>query len=391
MSDEEYGQMLDWLYNLRRFGMKLDMSRIGTVLHALGNPQDRLKIIHVAGTNGKGSVCAMMSAILQKAGFRVGLFTSPHLVDFRERFQINGKMISKAEIFELVNEIKKTGIEMTFFEFTTAIAFLYFSRQNVDYLVLEVGLGGRYDATNIIQKPVATVITSISFDHIEWLGDTLDKIAFEKAGIIKRGVPLFTRVQSDVIKNICDEKDAPFIFVDNLEKTNMNGKFQEENAGLAAEIARFIGINEQAIKAGLQNVTWPARLEFIESNILLDCAHNEEGIRAMTRFVSSLGKDVTILFGVMGNKDYQKMLALLPFYSKIIFTRPKISRSLDPNELKKICPDALIIEDVSQAYEQAKKISGKDDLILVCGSCYLAGELLAYKNNIQMHPIMFVQ
>ena len=387
----KYEEMLDWLYNLRRFGIKPGLEKIAEVMEKLGNPHDKLRIIHVAGTNGKGSVCAMIESILRKNGFKVGMFISPHLVDFRERLQVNRELISKEEVMRLVNKINGTGVELTFFELTTAAAFLYFYEQKVDYAVIEVGMGGRFDATNIVKNPVATVITSLSLDHTQWLGDTLDKITREKAGIIKEKVPLFTCVDSDVIRNVCIEKNSPFILVEDEENTNMNGLFQRSNAGLAAAVARHMKVPENEIKEGLLSVSWPARLEFIEKNILLDCAHNPEGIEKLTEFVNTLNYDkLIVIFGVMKDKNYQEMLSRLPD-CKMILTKPKIDRSADPVDLKNFCNNAAVIEDVAVAYEQAKKIAGKNDLIVICGSCYLAGELLAYRNKIPMHPIMWVQ
>ena len=416
MNEKDYEGMLDWLYNLRRFGMKLDLDRISIVMQKLENPQEKTKIIHIAGTNGKGSVCAMLSSIFQKAGYKVGMFTSPHLVDFRERFQINNEKISKEDVFRLVNGTKETGIELTFFEITAAIAFQYFYERGVDFVILEVGMGGQFDATNIVKKPVATIITSVSFDHTEWLGDTLDKIAYEKAGIVKEDTPLFKAVDSNTIRDVCKEKNAPFVLVDNREKTNMNGVFQKNNAGLAASVARYLEIEEDKIEEGLMSVKWPARLEFVEENVLLDCAHNADGILKMAEFVKNLKvrqenalngmkakedgssfspyfdyNNLIIVFGVMNNKDYRKMIENLPAYDKIILTRPQISRSLNPEDLKDTCHDSIVIEDVAEAYSYANEKASKHDLILICGSCYLAGEFLAFKNKIPMHPIMFVQ
>ncbi len=383
--------MLDWLYNLKWFGIRPGLKRIEEAMNKLGNPQKKLKIIHVAGTNGKGSVCAMLNSILQKAGYRVGMYTSPHLIDFRERFRINDKKISKYDVFRIVNKIKETGVELTFFEFTTAIAFQYFYDKGVDHAIIEVGMGGRFDATNIV-KPVASIITTISLDHVEWLGDSVDKIAFEKAGVVKEGVPLFTTVDNDAINNACIEKSAPVFLVRHEESTNMNGAFQKKNAGLAAAVAKYLEMPRSAIEEGLFSVEWPARLEFIDENTLLDCAHNSDGIEKMAGFVKTLDYErLIIIFGVMKNKDYRSMIENLPQYDTIVLTKPKIARALDPIKLKSVCHGSVIIEDVSKAYEHAKKVATHRDLILICGSCYLAGELLAYKNKIPIHPIMFVQ
>lgn len=385
-----YQEMLEYLYGLRRHGIKPGLGQITKAMHKLGNPQNNMKIIHVAGTNGKGSVCAMLSSILQLNN-NVAMFTSPHLVDFRERMQINGKIISERDALRIFEKVKATGIELTFFEFTTAMAFVYFSERKPDYVILEVGMGGRLDATNII-TPIASVITSISLDHTNILGSTIEKITYEKVGIIKKNVPLFTTVKSNVLKKECKLKNSDLFFINNKENTNMNGEFQKTNAALAAEIARYLKVKQNIIKKGLMNVKWPARLEFIEKNVLLDCGHNSDGIKNMADFVCKhKHRKLIILFGVMADKNYKEMIKKLPKYDKIIFTRPQIERSLDPKKLNVLVPEGVIIENVAVAYEYVKNIATKSDLVLICGSCYLAGEVLAHIQGKDVTPIMFVQ
>ena len=386
----DYNGTLDWLYNLKRFGIKLDLDNISRVMESLGNPQDSLRIIHVAGTNGKGSVCAMIESILRHAGCKVGLFTSPHLVNFEERIQVGGKKIGKADMLRLVEKIKSTGVQLTFFEFTTAMALLYFYEQDVDYVVLEVGMGGRLDATNIV-KPVATAITSISFDHTSRLGITLESIAAEKAGIVKVDVPMFTPVENISIREACEAKKAPLFVVKGEEDVGMNGKFQRKNGAIASAVALYLGISDDKIKEGLMKARWPARLEFF-GNVLLDCAHNPDAIEKISEFVRSLEYNkLYIIFGVMKDKEYEKMLGLLPGYDEIILAKINYERAADPGELRVLCGKSLVVEDVGRAYEYVKSIAKEDDLILICGSCYLAGEFLALINNIPRHPIMFVQ
>ncbi len=382
--------MLDWLYSLRRFGMKPGLERISAALEILDNPQDKIKTIHVTGTNGKGSVSAMIESILRTDGKKTGMFTSPHLVDFRERLQINRQLIHKEDTIKLVEKVKATGVELTFFELTTAMAFLYFQEQNVDYAVIEVGMGGLYDATNVIKKPEACAITSLSLDHTQWLGTTINSIAAEKAGIIKENVPLFTPLGNEVVLQKCREKNAPLHLVAVREITNMNGEFQKTNAAIAANLCRYLKIPETSIKNGLMNTKWPARLEFIDKNVLLDCAHNTDGIEKMAEFVKTLKYDkLIIVFGVMNDKNYVQMISKLPDFDKIIFTKPKIERSSDPNTLKS--KNSIVIENPSEALKYAKSIAKNNDLILICGSCYLAGELLASLKKIPIHPIMFLQ
>src|SRR3989338_1570625 len=329
----------------------------------------------------------MLDSILRHAGCNVGMFTSPHLVDFTERFQINREKISREDVYRLVKKVRETGVPLTFFELTAAVAFLYFHEKKTDYVMLEVGMGGRLDATNIA-KPFVTVITSISFDHMTWLGGTLEKISAEKAGIVKEGIPLFTAVDNRIIRSVCAERNAPLSIVNREEETGMNGSFQRINAGIAASVARYMKIRENNIKTSLMDVYWPALLEFVEKNVLLDCAHNPDGVEKIAEFVKSLEYDkLIIVFGVMKDKNHNEMLGKLPGYDTLILAKPKIDRSLDPKELN----SGIIIEDVGKAYEYAKSISSKNDLILICGSCYLAGEFLAWKNKIPMHPVMFVQ
>ena len=223
--DLEYDQGLSYLYNLQKFGMKFGLSKTENLLRAFNNPQKHLRMIHVAGSNGKGSVAAMLSSIYSQAGYKVGLFTSPHLIDFRERFQINGRMISKEETLELVQEVKgrtDPNEPPTFFEFVTAMALLYFYREKVDLAIMEVGLGGRLDSTNIIE-PLITVITTVSLEHQEYLGKTLEKIALEKAGIIKPQIPLVTGVEQKkvqgLLEKVCHEKQAPMLLAGREFKT----------------------------------------------------------------------------------------------------------------------------------------------------------------------------
>lgn len=385
-----YEETLNWLYNLKRFGIKLDLENITSTMNKLGNPQDSLKIIHVAGTNGKGSVCAMLESVLRAAGFKVGLFTSPHLIRFEERIQVNREKIAEHDVLRLVEKVKSAGVDLTFFEFTAAMACQYFCEQGVDYAIIEVGMGGRLDATNIV-KPVATVISSISFDHAARLGNTLESISAEKAGIVKEGVPMFTPVNSRAIRKACEAKKAPLFIVEGEEDVGMNGIFQRKNGAVAAAVARHLGIREGAIKKGLMSAAWPARLEFF-GNTLLDCAHNPDAIGKVTEFVKSLRYDkLYVIFGVMKDKDYVKMLELLPDYERIILTKVAYERAAEPEELAPLCKNSMIIENIEKAYEYARSIANGSDLILICGSCYMAGDFLAIMNHVPKHAIMFVQ
>lgn len=396
-----YSELLEYLYGLRRFGMKPGLESISKIMESLGNPHLRIKAIHVTGTNGKGSVCAMLDSILRENGYKVGLYTSPHLVDFRERIQVDRTMIKEEDVLRLsekiMEKIEETATPLTFFEFTTAMMFLYFAEQGLDYAVIEVGMGGRLDGTNIIEKPVATVITNISLEHTQFLGRTVEEIAGEKAGIIKRDSPVFTASDIPVIRERAKELGSEFILVTGKDKTNMLGSFQETNAGAAAAVAKYLKIPESRIKKGLINVKWPGRLEFIEKNVLLDCAHNPAGIREMTQFVKTLKKDrLIIVFAVMADKDYRTMyhymIENLPEFDTLVATKPQISRALEPKEIKDVVGErCVVIPSVADAIKYAKDIAKDSDLILICGSCYLAGEVLAIRSKIPIMPLMFVQ
>ena len=244
--DREYDQALSYLYNLQKFGIKFGLSKTENLLRAFNNPHRKLKCLHIGGSNGKGSVAAMLASIYSRAGYKVGLFTSPHLVDFRERFQINGRLISKAQTLGLIKEIKEKALEEeppTFFEFVTAMALIYFSREKVDLAIMEVGLGGRLDATNII-NPLITVITTISLEHQDYLGKTLENIAWEKAGIIKPGVPLVTGVDQkkvqEQIEKICRERQAPMFLAGRDFRTRKLGQGKFSYFGVNVRCSAFV-------------------------------------------------------------------------------------------------------------------------------------------------------
>lgn len=394
-----------------RFGLK----SITTLLSRLGNPQKSYKTIIIAGTNGKGSTAAMTASILHSAGYKVGLYTSPHLVDVRERIVINGKKIALKDFNRTIACVKdKIEQPVTYFEFLTAVAFVYFQNKKVDIAVLEVGLGGRLDATNVC-NPLVSVITNIDFDHTAYLGDTLESITSEKAGIIKRnGVCLTAAKQKnvlDVLKDAClrrraklyrlgydikikKQKDGLFTyqgFNRNLKNLTipLRGEHQLSNAALALaaiELGEKKGfrVDDAAIYAGLKNTCWEARLEIMQKNplFLLDGAHNPAGIDALC---CSLKKDFSfrrliIIFGALADKDYRRMLEkIVPLASSVILTQIKAKRAVPVSDLmravNKIGYEAIATENVNQAITQAITMAGKEDLICATGSFYLAGEI----------------
>ena len=392
----DYQQVISYIYALKgsehKGGFNLSLENMNILLKKLKNPEQSLKAIHVAGTNGKGSVCAMLSSILKEAGYKVGMYISPHLKDFRERFTINCKMISKEELIFCFEKIKPFITQQTFFEVVTAIAFLYFKEKKVDFLVCEVGMGGRLDATNVI-TPLVSVITNIGLEHQDYLGDTIKKIAFEKAGIIKNNKPAVTAAKGpalEVIKKIAKEKNSE-LFIVKAPTTEfplrLNGDFQRINASIAFETIKVLNnyynlkIKKESIKNGLLKTVWHGRLEFISKSILVDCAHNPPAVSALKKELLRIKKSykkIILIFGVLKDKDHKKMLnELTPLVNYIIFVRPKIPRALDPIILaKQTKKENIVIEDVSSALAYAKKQISKDDLILVTGSIYLVGEVI---------------
>ena len=382
-----YKEAIGFLYALESKEYNLDLGNITKLLAKLGNPHEGLKYIHVAGTNGKGSVCAMLYSILQEAGYKAGMYTSPHLVRFSERIQINNKEITNEEVAELFGKIKPFYTEETFFEVVTAMAFLYFKEKKADFVVLEVGLGGRLDATNVI-TPLVSVITNISLEHQKYLGKTVEKIAFEKAGIIKEGIPVVTGAEGkalDVIKKIAGEKNSKVFAVGNGHgyDLNLKGEFQQFNANIA--VKTIVVLNERyklgidSIKSGLLKANWPGRFEFIDKNILVDCAHNPAGAKVLKNELLSIKNNynrIILVVGILSDKDIKPMLdELVPLADKIIITRPKTSRAEKPENIAKfIDKEYDVVDDAKEAVKKAKSIAKEKDLIVVSGSIYVVGE-----------------
>lgn len=426
-----YNQCLEAMFSLHRFGIKLGLDTIGNILDGLGRPQDDFAGIHIAGTNGKGSVASMLATLLTNAGYRVGLYTSPHLVRFNERIRINGRMISDADVvesFEAVKQVHFGDREPTFFEYTTAMAFYEFSRKHVDWAIIETGMGGRLDATNVL-NPEVSIITNVSLEHQMYLGHTLASIAFEKGGIIKPGVSVVTGVKQasamDVITRIALEKSADLYRFKTEFKvrknrtagftyfgmqhtwrdlhTGLSGSHQTDNAALALAACELLmdgtgrrpalSIDASAIRRGLEQNVWPGRLETVSTSplVIIDGAHNLAAVRNLTRFLSERinGRRLTCVVGILDDKSYQTMLRhLLSGCSRVILTRPKIDRSLAPEKLyavaKRLVDDVRIIPDVPEAVNDAIQNAGTDDAVCIAGSLYLAGEVMAAIENGQV-------
>ena len=404
-----------YLESLNVDKMRFGLQSIIELLSRLGNPHKSYKTIIIAGTNGKGSTAAMTASILRGAGYRVGLYTSPHLVDVRERIIVNGIKISRKEFHRIIEQVRKKIVQpVTYFEFLTAVAFVYFQVKKVDIAVLEVGLGGRLDATNVC-KPLVSVITNIAFDHTAYLGDTLESIAREKAGIIKQNGVCVTAAKQKkvlcVLKDVCLRRRAKLYCADrdikirkqrngfftyqgcnrNLKNLTiaLHGDHQLSNAALALatiEICEKKGfrVDDQAIYKGLASVRWEARLEILQKNPLfvLDGAHNPAGIDALCRSLTRcfIYRRLIFIFGALADKDYRKMLQkIAPLASIIILTQIKTSRAVSVNDLlesaDKIGCETMPTENVQQAIEEALAMAGKQDLICATGSFYLAGEV----------------
>ncbi len=420
----DYQQAQEKLSSLTSFGIKPGLQRVEELLRRLGNPhKQKISFLHVAGTNGKGSVCAMLDAILRAQGLRVGLFTSPHLLHHCERYRINGENMPETVFISLFEEIwtaicamRQEGWESpTEFEAVTAMSLLWFAREQVDYAILEVGLGGRLDSTNVI-RPEVSVITSIGMDHMAYLGNTVEEIAAEKAGIIKKRVPLVTSANGPalrVIEEIAARRGCPVmavghnlipiplklseqgtvfnlilsesIYVD-LE-VSLLGLRQVENAAVAVQVAALLDISESAIRRGLKEVRWPGRLEVFSRDplIVLDGAHNEPGFQALAESVNLLwhGKRICAIMGMLADKQREQALPrLLPLLDSAIVTPPPyLSRVGDWQRLVALCREAEVAavaeEDNRRALQMglARLKSGDCDMLLICGSLYLVGEV----------------
>ena len=417
----KYNEAIDYIHSVNWTFCKPGLERVTKLCHALGDPQDSLKFIHVAGTNGKGSFCAMTDSILRKAGYKVGLFTSPYIVEFNERMRINGENISDSELCELVESIKPIADAMedkpTEFELITALAFLYFARHNCDIVVLECGLGGRLDATNIIKTPIMSVITGIALDHTSILGDTTKKIAAEKAGIIKKGIPVVWCGKDDDAESVITQKaaevGAPMLKVDrrslNIRETSLDGTlfdfdgregillsllgtYQPENAtNTLTAIKEIIKmgylIPEEAIFDGLKDVKWPARFEIINKSplVIADGGHNPEGIDGAVESVKKyFGEEkVGIITGVMADKDYRYMAGRIASVAEMVFClTPDNPRALDANEYAKVFDGLGVLASACDSVEDAVKnaldwAKTNDKSVISLGSLYMYGEVRA--------------
>ncbi len=413
-------EKLEWLYSLKKKGIKLGLDRVEKLANLFDNPQNSFLSIHIAGTNGKGSVAKIIYTILKEQGYNVGLYTSPHLVRFNERILVDNKEISDEEIVRLIDiindRIKGANIDASFFEFTTLMAYIYFMEKKIDIAVIETGMGGRLDATNII-KPIASIITDIGFDHEKHLGDSIEKIAFEKAGIIKQNIPVITNNNGaalEIVKNVCKEKESKLFVVEdevtikyinsNLDfqqaeiktgkekyviKTRLLGEHQLKNiatAIIACEIVDGkLSINKNSIEKGINKTYWPARLEIVRRKplVIVDGSHNIKGFQCLKKFLDEnvVGKfdKIILVLGISEDKDKTGIVgSLKEIFDQVIVCQAEFKGS-DVDELKQIvekCSNkhVICIKDVKSAVKKALEIVDESNAIIITGSLYVAGE-----------------
>lgn len=408
-----YEETLHWLFALEAAkGMDFKLERIALALEQLGNPHRSFASIHVAGTNGKGSVAAMVQSVLGAAGYRVGLYTSPHLVRFTERIRIGEEEISAEEVVKLTSEIQNVatsrGIGLTFFEFTTVMAFVHFARRGVDAAVVEVGLGGRLDATNVLQ-PLVSVITTIGLDHTEWLGTSIEAVAAEKGGIIKPECPVVlgdvVGVAANVLRSIAAARGAPVVAARSMAQlmdegtldtrgsrwnlsgltVGLRGRHQQRNAATALAcldtVAEQLPVSEEAVRAGFASVHWPGRLDIVAARPLtiLDGAHNPDAVAELVRELPALlaGRKMHLLFSVMRDKEWKSMVKLLaPLCTSALVTEVLPPRSLPCNVAAEAFREACPAEGEAlpeRAWARILERADADDAIVVAGSLFLVG------------------
>lgn len=427
---KEYKKCIEYLFNLERVGIKYDLKNIKKISDFISHPEKKFKAIHIAGTNGKGSVASVINSVLMESGYRTGLYTSPHIMDFRERILVNGKMIERKYIIDFTNRMYNLfeEIKPSFFEATTALAFEYFAHNNVEYAVIESGLGGRLDSTNIL-NPIISIITGISIDHTEYLGNTIESIANEKAGIIKKNVPcVIGKMESKAVKIIekkCKEKKSDLLYSENLwraeimkqnednmeilvseskEKKNVTniiypliGKYQLANIKTALTSLDLLGKAEgitfsgEAITNGFKNVVLNSkffgRFQKLNENpkVIIDISHNAEGIKNIKDNLKFFKyRKLYVIFGMMKDKEYGKCLNELEKLNAIVvLTKPGYKRAEEPEVLFKSVKKKhkfYIAGNVKSAYKNILKLYKKNDLILITGSFFLVSDFL--KTNV---------
>ena len=373
-----YEDAIKLLTSRGKFYINLGLDRIAEALEKFGNPQDSLQYIHVAGTNGKGSVCAMLDSILREAGYKTGLYTSPHIWEHTERIKVDGVEISKEDFSDYVDEICSCGVHLTEFEILTVMMFLYFKRKNVDIVILETGLGGRFDATNVIKKNLCAIITQIDLDHTERLGKTKDEIAFEKAGIIKKECPVVTSMGYEAIKDKADEMDSMLIFATPfvnpvfIDALALKGLHQVENLALVINAVKYLlkDISDETIIEGLKKVKNPCRFQYFQDrNLIVDASHNPNGISALRGNLDYYFPEQKrrFVFGCLKNKDYEKMMNILFKEDDEVFLYGfDYPNACSYDMLKSKCP-------VASFEYSGENVLTPERLNVICGSFYMIG------------------
>lgn len=398
-----YKETIEYIHEIPKFRRPLGNAQLERLLDAAGNPQDKLKYIHLAGTNGKGSTAAMLSKMLQLQGYKTGLFTSPFIEVFNERIQINGQNIPDEDLAVCATMMRSLMEEneayVSEFAFITAVAFMYFARCGCDYVVLETGMGGRLDATNIVKNTVLSVLTSISLDHMQFLGDTIEEIAQEKCGIIKRGMPVVSYPNAavkDIIEASAKENGSELIFASDPELTEngfiykkkvyqlgLKGAYQPKNAAVAVEAAKMLNkygvvISEENIKKALETASWMVRYEFIRENLVIDGGHNIDGVRELRKSLENEGKKIYLVMAMMEDKSFDECIAEISrCAARVYCTQIDMPRCAKASEIAAVVKSAevRIIENPIDAVKLALSEAGENTLVCVCGSLYLAGEI----------------
>lgn len=406
MTHEQYQEAIDWLFvqmpNYQTDGQKAYKPGLDNIIKLcafFGNPQEKIKCIHIGGTNGKGSSSNMLASVLQEAAYTIGLYNSPHLIDFTERIKINGKNCDKEFVFDFIQKLKNLpeDIRPSFFEFTTIMAFEYFAQQQVDFAIIEVGLGGRLDSTNII-RPLISAITNVQLDHQNILGDTIEEIAGEKAGIIKPNTPIISGDENEVVKNIISKKaaqeNAPFIDSTLFHTTltsDLKGNYQQKNIrvvlAMIEELKKLsIEISDKAIEKGLLNVhqntgfigRW---FEFSKNPLTIcDTGHNQAGLEYVFSQLNSIDRHKHVILGFVNDKKIDEVMDLLPENSEFYFAKPSVSRGRHPEDYENLLREAKIFykifNSVQEAYLSAKERCTNEDMIFIGGSNFVIGEFL---------------
>ena len=404
MKINNYKEALEYIHSIPKFRRPLGNEKLNRLLESLDKPQRNLRFIHIAGTNGKGSCAAMTAAILAAQGYKTGLYTSPFIEVFNERIQINGKMIDNESLVRLTELVRhkmdENDAQVSEFAFITALAFVYFCEEKCDFVVLETGMGGRLDATNVIDKSCVSVLMSISLDHTQFLGETIEEIALEKCGIIKENGTVVSypneKVRS-IIEEECKKKNADLTFAkapqltadgfvyENVEYAlSLKGEYQPYNAAVVLEIIKAlrkngVEIDDKAVKYGLAHTSWQARFEFVRENVIIDGGHNPDGIHMLKKSLEKLDRKIVLVIAMMKDKSYAECIEdISRCAANVVATELSGERCLKAAEigqaLSKTNVPYEIEPNVKNAVERAMRLAGADGVVCICGSLYLAGE-----------------